>query len=106
MYWEFTVYVTDGDVTWEGYGYWPMSVTSRDLLAAQLEMAKALEIGLNAHGLSDLSSLECYLQAIDPGDVSKRKIEESIRYRVEMAGGMLLRWSRVEKLKGENNGQG
>jgi len=106
MFWEFTVYITQGETTWEGFGYWPVIPDSQALFAAQLEMAKSLEIGLNAHGFTQLETLETYLQAIAPGEIGARKVRDHIDYRVNQAGGILLRWSKVEPMKEVTNGEG
>lgn len=106
MYWEFTVYICDGNDSWEGYGWWPVDPTVPQLESALLEMVKSLTLGLNAHGFTQLDSLELTLQVVNPGHHMERRIAQAIRYRVQEAGGLLLRWQKVTDERGSTNGEG
>jgi len=104
---EFTAYITDQGETWEAYGYWRFDQSITLNIDALIEMQVALKMGLCGHGFLDLSSLETMVCVLEVEGAQRKRVEEAIKYRQEVAGGVLLRWSKVEPYRKEpTNGQG
>jgi len=105
-FFEFTAYIDIDGCTWEGCGYWPLEQHFTLNIDAMIEMQLALKMGLAGHGFDDLSTLQTTMEVVTVNGAMRRRIEESVIYRHEMAGGVMLRWSKLEPYTPEKEGFG